>query len=148
MLRYPSRAMSAPPRSDDCRAALFDRNEDAVADLAFHRLRQVSLAGGVLDQDHLAGADHPRLAVAGGDLHAGVEIDDVLPARRRVPVEIVVRLYLAEDDAGGGPPLGQLAGAALLDPFDLDVAEMRLALGIGIKVVDPHRRLLGLGSEA
>src|SRR5712675_1143404 len=69
------------------------------------------------------------------------------PARCGMPVEIVIRLHLAEDDAGGGQPLGQLAGAALLDPFDLDVAEMRLALGIGIKIVDPHRRLLGLGSE-
>src|SRR5438105_3366900 len=80
---------------------LFDRHEDAVADLATDGLRQMSLAGGVLDQDHFAGADHAGLAVARGYLHAGIEVDDVLPARRRVPVEVVVGLDLAEDDAGG-----------------------------------------------
>jgi hypothetical protein len=100
-------------------------------------------AGRVLDEDDFARADHPRLAVARGDLHPGVEVNDVLPARRRVPVEIVIGLHLAEDNAGGGQPLRQLAGAALFDPLDVDVAEMRLALGIGVKIVDPHRRLLG-----
>src|ERR1051326_7645759 len=101
------------------------------------------LAGRVLDEDDFAGADHPRLAVARGYLHPGIEIDDVLPARRRVPVEIVIGLHLAENDAGGGQSFRQFPGAALLDPLDLDVAEMRLALGIGVQVVDPHRRLLG-----
>src|SRR5215213_4105982 len=85
--------------------SLLHRHEDAVADLAFDGLRQVALAGGVLDQDYLAGTDDPRLAVARGDLHPGVEIDDVLPARRRVPVEIVIGLHLAENDAGRGQPL-------------------------------------------
>src|SRR5712691_6364996 len=101
----------------------------------------MSLAGDVLDQDDFAGPDDPRLAVAGGDLDAGVEVDDVLPARRRVPVEVVGRLHLAEDDAGRRQPLRQLAAAALLDPLDLDVAEMRLAIGVGIKIMDPHRAI-------
>src|SRR5205814_8409296 len=81
--------------------ALFDRHEDAVADLASDGLRQMSLAGGVLDQDHFAGADHPRLAIARGDLHAGIEVYDVLPARRRVPVEVIVGLERGEDYDGG-----------------------------------------------
>src|SRR5229473_5424201 len=101
----------------------------------------MSLARGVLDQDHFTRADDPRFAVAGGDLDASIEIDDVLPARRRVPVEVIGRLHLAEDDAGRRQPLRQFAGAALLDPFDLDVAEMRLAARIGVKIVYPHRAI-------
>ena len=80
-----------------------------------------------------------RFAVARGDLDAGIEVDDVLPARRRVPVEVIGRLHLAEDDAGRRQPLRQFAAGSLLDPFDLDVAEMRLAARIGRKIVDPHR---------
>jgi hypothetical protein len=43
--------------------------------------RQMALAAGVLDQEHLAGADDAALAVAGRDLHAAVEVDDILAAR-------------------------------------------------------------------
>ena len=67
------------------------------------------------------------LAVARGDLHAGVEIDDVLPPRRRVPVEVVSRRDLAEDDPARRQAFRQFAAARLLDPFDLDVPEVRLA---------------------
>src|SRR5438309_1919087 len=110
--------------------ASVDGDEDRVAHLAAHRLRQVALAGNVLDQDDLAGADHPAFAVACGELHPAVEVDDVLPARRRVPVEVIVAAGFAKDDAGRGKPLRHLAAAALLDPFHLDVAEMGLALGV------------------
>src|SRR5665213_3260620 len=96
------------------------------------------LAADILDQDDLAGGDDAAFAVAGGELDSGIEIDDVLPPRRRVPVEIVDRRHLAEDDAGGGQPARQLAAASFLDPFDLDVAEMALALGIGVEIVDAH----------
>src|SRR3954462_11865844 len=92
---------------------LFHWDEDAVADLALDRLRQMPLAGGVLDQDHFPCPDHPRLTVARGDLHSGVAIDDVLAAWRRVPVEIVIRLRLAEDDARRRQPLRQFAGPGL-----------------------------------
>ncbi len=36
-----------------------------MSDLPLDVLRQVTLAGGVLDQDHLADTDHPALAIAG-----------------------------------------------------------------------------------
>src|ERR1041385_3927989 len=104
-----------------------DGNKDRVAHLAGHGLRQVTLAVGVLDQEHLARADQALLAVARGDLDARVEIDDVLPPRRRMPVEIIVAGGLAEDDAGCGKALRQLAAGPLLDPLDLDIAEMGLA---------------------
>src|SRR3984893_5354867 len=100
----------------------------------------MALAGRVLDEDYLAGADDPALTVAGGDFDPGVEIDDVLPARCRVPVDVVLGLGLAKDDAGGRQTLGQLAAAPFLDPFHVDVAEMRLAAGIGIEIVYAHLR--------
>src|SRR5271165_6799639 len=95
-------------------------------------------AAGVFDEDYLAGADLTGLAVARGNLNAGIEIDDVLPAWRRMPVEIVGRRHLAKDDAVGREPLRQFAAWRFLDPLDLDVAPMRLAVGVGIKIVDSH----------
>src|SRR3954449_7960346 len=99
----------------------------------------MALAGRILDQDDVAGGDKPALAVAGGYLHARIEIDDVLPARRRVPIDIVLGLGLAKDHAGRRKPLRQLATAPRFDPLDLDVAEMRFAVFVGVEIVDPHR---------
>ena len=39
-----------------------------MPDLALDVLRQVALAGGVLNQNHLSDTDDPALAVAGGYL--------------------------------------------------------------------------------
>src|SRR5262249_56163054 len=73
----------------------------------------------------------------------------VLPPRRRMPIEVVARRNLAENDAGRRQTPRQLAAARLLDPFDLDVPEMRLAARIGVEVVYPHRRLSrAVGSSA
>src|SRR5216683_6634947 len=116
-----------------------DGYEDTVADLVVDRLGEVPLAGRVLDEDHLAGGDLAAFAVARGDLDTGVEIDDVLPPGCGMPVEIVGRRDLAEDDAGRRQPFGKLARARFLDPFDLDVPEMGLAARIGVEVVYPHR---------
>src|ERR1700730_256501 len=103
---------------------LLDGYEDTVSDLVVDRLGEVSFAGRVLDQDHLAGGDLAGFAVARGDLDTGVEIDDVLPPGRGMPVEIVGRWDLAEDDAGRRQAFGKLTRARFLDPRDLDVAEM------------------------
>src|SRR5215472_10224209 len=96
------------------------------------------LAGDVLHQQHLAGTDHPLLPVARRDLDAAVEVDDVLPARRRMPIEVVVAAGLTKDDARRGHAPRQLAAGALLDPLDLDIAKMRLALGVDVEIVDAH----------
>jgi hypothetical protein len=93
-----------------------------MPDFTIDVLRQVSLASGVFDQDHLADADYPALAVAGGYLHPGIEIDDVLPARCRVPVDVVLGLGLAKDDPGGRQALGKLAASPLLDPFHFELS--------------------------
>src|SRR2546430_9043947 len=83
-----------------------DGDEETVAHLAVERLGQMPLPPGVLHQQDLAGADLPRLAVAGRDLHAGVEVDDVLAAWGGVPAEVGVWLDLAGDEAGGPPRRG------------------------------------------
>src|SRR5262249_34675178 len=107
---------------------LVQRHEDAVTQLVADGLGEMALAPGVLDQDHLASADRPRLAVAGRELHAGVEVDDVLAARRGMPGEVVVRRDLAKDDAGGRQALGELARRPAFRVLDLLVLEVRLAL--------------------
>src|ERR1700761_668774 len=98
----------------------------------------MALAADILDQDDLTGADLACLAVACGDLHPGVEVDDVLPARRRMPIQVIAAGGFAENDPGGGQPGGQLAAVAFLDPFDLDVAPMGLAGIIDVDVVNAH----------
>ncbi len=117
---------------------LLDRDQDGVTELAVHGLRQEPLAVHVLDQDHLAGADNLRLAVAGRDLVRTIEVDDVLSAGRRMPIEAPCARRVAEDDTRGGKPLSGGAVRSFLGPFYFDVAEMALALFIGIEIVDAH----------
>ena len=100
------------------------------------RLRQMAAPGDVFHQYDLTGADHPGLPIAGGQLHAGIEIDDVLAPRRWVPRPVMLRLGLTEDDPGGGQPGRGLSLWPLLRPFDPDVSPVRLALSIAIKVVN------------
>jgi hypothetical protein len=59
--------------------------------------------------------------------------------RRGVPVDVVLGLGLAKDNAGGRQAFGKFAAAPFLDPFHFDVAEMRLATGIGVEIVYAHR---------
>src|SRR6516225_8263201 len=87
-------------------ARLLDRDEYRMPDLAFDMLRQVALPGRILDQDYLTRPDDPAFAVAGGYFDAGVEVDDVLAARCRVPVDVVLGLGLAKNDTGGRQALG------------------------------------------
>src|SRR5436305_730462 len=98
----------------------------------------MSLAGRVLDQNDLAGAYYTAFIVARRDLHPRVQVHDVLAARRRVPVEIVLSARLAKHNPGRRQAFGELAASPLLGPFDLDVAEVRLALLIGVQVMDAH----------
>src|SRR5215471_2022507 len=103
---------------------LLDGNEDRMAHLARDRLGEMALAVGILDQEHLARADDALFAVARRDLDRAVEVDDVLPARRRVPGIVVGAGRLAEDDAGRLEGRRGLAAGAFVLPFDLDVAEV------------------------
>src|SRR5947207_2447153 len=67
-----------------------------------------------------------------------VEIDDVLPAWCGMPRIVVGARRLAKDDAGRFEGVRRLPTRTLVLPFDLDVAEMRLALGVGVEVMDAH----------
>jgi hypothetical protein len=58
-------------------------------------------ARGILDQNHFPGPDDARFAITSRDLDAIVEIDDILPTRGVVPIEIVRRGNLSKDDARG-----------------------------------------------
>ena len=101
----------------------------------------MAFAGDILDQDDFAGTDDPGFAVAGGQLDPGVQVDDVLPARGRVPGAVVFRLGLAEYDPVALLADGGFAFRPLLRPIDLDVTPVRFAVGVAIEVVDmePHR---------
>src|SRR5581483_5716838 len=99
-----------------------------------------ALAPDVLHEDHFAGADAARLAVARGDLHARVQVDDVLAPGRRVPVEVVVGLDLSEYDSGRGQARGEAARGTGLHVRDLHVLEVRLALVVDEQVMDLHGR--------
>ena len=70
------------------------------------------------------------------------QADDILPARRPVPAVLVVRGGLAEYDGDRRQAFRHLAGARLLDPVDLDVAEMQLAIRILVQIVNTHRSTL------
>src|SRR5262249_5000236 len=98
-------------------------------------------------EDHLTGADAPRLAVAGRDLHAGVQVDDVLAPGRGMPVEVVVGRDLTEDDAAGRQARGHPPGSRLFLELDLEVLPVRLALFVRIEPVDFHRGLPPLAAD-
>ena len=80
-------------------------------------------------------------AVAGGDLHAGVEVDDVLAARRRVPVEVVIRLDLAEDDPGRWQALRQLP-ARPVSTYGSRCPQVVLVLSYLLRTMTDPRTLL------
>ena len=53
----------------------------------------------VFDQHDLSRADLSGFPVARGQFHARIEIDDILPPRRRMPGTVMFRLSLPEYDA-------------------------------------------------
>src|SRR6266436_2400238 len=134
----PSWPTGGTPASSSSAISSLQGDEDAVAQRGVERLRQMPLAPRVLDEDHLAGADAARLAVARGELDAGVEIDDVLAARGGVPVEVVVGRDLAEDDARGREARRQSPAAGRLLELHLHVLEVRLAVLVRVEPVDLH----------
>src|SRR5580692_8381905 len=107
---------------------LFDGHEDRMPHLVVDGFRQMAAAGGVFHEDDFTGTDDAGFAVAGGQFHAGIEVDDVLPAWRGMPGAIMFGLGLAEDDAGGRQTGGGFPLRPLLGPVDLDVAPVRFAL--------------------
>src|SRR5215813_344673 len=125
-----------PVSSVDGNASV-DGNEDAVPRRLVDSLGEMALAPGVL---HEHARLHPaHLAVAGGELHARVQVDDVLAPRCGMPVEVVLAGHLAEDDASGGLAGRYAPGGRGRLELDLDVLEVRLALRVGVEPDDLHR---------
>ena len=91
-------------------------------------LTQVAFAGSVFDQDDLTGADDTRFVIASRELYAIVEVDDILPAWGRVPVQIVGRRHLAEDDARRRQACREPPTRRRLNVDDLCILEVRFAL--------------------
>src|SRR5262249_31285646 len=113
-------------------------DEDAVPQRPAHGLREMALTPRVLHQNHLAGSDVPLLAVARRQLDTGVEVDDVLATRRRVPIEIVLGRDLTEDDAGRRQPGRQSSRGARPLELHVHVLEVRLAVLVRVQMVDLH----------
>ena len=65
----------------------------------------------MLDQDHLADADYPALAVTGGYLYRGIEMDDV-PRGGATPINVVFSL-------SGKSPEASLSVPVKHEPIDL-----------------------------
>jgi hypothetical protein len=120
-------------------ADLLQGHEDAIAHTFIDGLAQVSLPGGVLYQEYFTGANHARLAIAGRDLYAVIQVDDVLPPRRRMPVEIIGRRYFPENNAGSRQALGKPARRRRLDILNFLSGKVRFALLVRIESVNVHR---------
>src|SRR5262245_65386368 len=99
--------------------------------------RGVALAGGVLDEPGVAGAEDLRGAVAEPDLEVALEDDDELPPRRRMPVDEAADGILAEDD---------LRRRQALDPVgvgrEIDHLEVRLPVRARKESIRSHPRHL------
>ena len=95
-------------------------------------------ARGVLDENHLARRNRAGFAVAGRDLHAVVKIDDVLAARRRMPVQIIIRRNFPKDNACRRQALRQASGVSGLYVFDVNVLKVRDAVFILVQSMDFH----------
>lgn len=62
-----------------------------MSDFIGDNLRQMPLARSALDQDNLANTNDPAFTITSNDLHFSVKVDDILLARRWMPVEVIVR---------------------------------------------------------
>src|SRR4026208_210527 len=104
----------------------------------------MSLAGGVLDQPRVAGAEEVLGAVAQPDLELAREDDHELPERRGMPVDEVADRALPKRNLGGREPLGPRRGSLEIDRLDVG-----LPVGAGVEPECLHDspRRCGLSRE-
>ena len=95
------------------------------------------LPGSILHQPRIAGAELMQRPIAQPDLNAALNADDILPPRRRVPVNKVTRIPLRERNARRPPRLRQLRKTR-----QTLLLNMRLPIIPGKHPVNPHNRLL------
>ena len=100
----------------------------------------MAFAGRVFYQQHLAHADETAFAVAGSDTNTVIQVDDVLPARRRMPVQIVLGLRFAWyyfTDGGGGHVQSVVVGS-----LALILAAIAAMIGLLADLISTNRKLL------
>src|SRR5438046_5129800 len=95
--------------------------------------RGVALAGRVLDQPRVAGAEHVLGAVAEPDLELPLQDDHELPPRRGVPVEEAAHRPHAERDLRGRQPLEPVGFLV-----DVDRLDAPLPVGAGVEPERSH----------
>jgi NADPH2:quinone reductase len=135
--------VGGPRMSHSPAYALIDRHKDSAVEIFTEQLCDMALPGDVFDQHHFADANHAALTIARGDLKSCVEVDHILPARRRMPMHTRLHnsclLSFDKDNGCGRKPFGQLkTGGRLLGALNLNFAEMRLTIGIGIQIKNAH----------
>src|SRR5262249_34111077 len=118
---------------------LLQCHEDAVADTCIDGLAQVPFASCVFYQKHFAGTNDARLAIAGGDFYPIVQVDDVLPTRRRMPVKIIGRRHFSENNARGWKAFGEPSRRRRLDVLNFLSGKVGFAFLIRIEAVNFHR---------
>jgi len=98
----------------------------------------VALAGEVLGDQDVAGAETPHGAVADLDVHRAAQREHGRAPRRVVPGIGSRRSEAADDDAAAGNQLRALGLVAERLEARLDVLEVRLAIGARVDANDRH----------
>src|SRR5216683_5072196 len=125
--------------------SLAERDEDRHTRAGPYLARAVALAGPVLRDEDVAGAEAPHGAVADLDVHRPRQREHGVAARRVVPGIGALRIEAAHDDATAG---NQLRGLGLVAPrleAHLHVLEVRLAIGAAVDANDRHVPSRGRG---
>src|SRR5262249_28223768 len=90
-------------------------------------------------QQYFPRPDDTRLAIAGRNLDTIIEVDDVLPAGCRMPIQVIGGWHFPENNPGGREALGESPSRGGLDIFHVRLGKVRFTFVVGIESVDFHR---------
>src|SRR5437867_673168 len=125
--------------------SLAERDEDRHARRRAYLARDVALAGPILRDEDVAGAEAPHGAVADLDVHRSRQREHGVAARRVVPGIGAPRIEAAHDDATAGNQLRGLGLVAARLEAQLHVIVVRLAVGTAVDANDCHGPSRGRG---
>ena len=98
----------------------------------------VSAAGGVVGEHHVAWTETANRAVASFDFYLPGERDDVLSPRRRMIGAQMIRRRTAKHDAMGRLEFGGFHAAREEVQFHVNIFEVRFVVGSRVKSRDLH----------
>src|SRR5258708_16124354 len=78
--------------------ASVERHEDRTAHGTSDEFGDMAFPRRILHQHDFTWADEPCLTVTGGDVHGTVQIDDVLAARSRMPIDRLILCGFTKND--------------------------------------------------